>query len=156
MVTVALVCRGVPLSYGDSLLPCGGGPLPFGDVRVLPCDSFAKPVLDLAFFVYSPAICGKGFAQFGDVSSRSGDASSRLDDALEGFGNGFAELDDSSVPQPFQSQNGGSALCVLAVPPWLHVSRWSALLLAVQVKQRKPLIYSYSRSLQTRTRIHVP
>ena len=57
MVTVALVCGDVALSCGDSLLPCGGDPLPFGDVRVLSCDSFARPVLDLAFFVYSPAIC---------------------------------------------------------------------------------------------------
>ncbi len=80
------------------LIAFGSVPLPYGDVFVIPRDSFATLVVDLAYVAGSPVQLGKGFALFDDGPTGFGDAPSGFDDVPTRLDAGLVALGKSFLP----------------------------------------------------------
>ena len=118
-MTLALNCGGIPRAFlqavGSGPRGCGSAPLPSGDGFVIPGDSCATLLADLADVADSPGPVGKGLAL-------SGDAPLGFDDAPSGFDSSLAVLDNSGDPASALAENEKGAQRVLPVLPWLHLA----------------------------------
>jgi hypothetical protein len=121
MVTTALACEDEPQSFAGAPRESAGVPPPSRDVPLMLSDSFARPVLAMAFLagifahLYTELVLDNGVPARvdGDPSPGRGDPS-QLD-------NGSGAPDNRPGSERIQGQGGGSVRCALLIlaPLWL-------------------------------------